>query len=207
MEPWFEAELKQPVTIPPLHLLRRCHPRGDHGTRKRLSDYRMGGAQHAGINFHLRGRPRLKPPDSERFAADDPRPQRCGQRAYKFFILAERHAVGELIQVRRVDRNFGRIARGDYVCGRLPLIRLLAWVPSRREQAAKSIAANRQTLDRLSVTRIMENQDCPAPCMHILCIQHRRDHRLFKIFTRHHQPHINALFAHDGRNDRIQPRG
>ena len=166
----------------------------------------MGGAQDAGVNFHLRRRTRLKPPDSERFATDDPRPQRRGQRAREFFILAQRHAVGELIQVRRVDRNFGGIARCDYICNSLPLIRLLAWVPSRREQTAKSIAANRQTLDGLSVTRIVENQDYATSCMHILCIEHRSDHGLFKIFPRHHQPQINALFAHDGRNDRIKPR-
>ena len=85
------------------------------------------------------------------------------------------------------------------------MVRLFGGIPCRRKQSAQPIAAHCQALDRPAIAGIMENQDRSPPRMHIFGIKHGCHHRLFKIFTRHQQPKINALFAHDRGDDCIEP--
>ena len=150
-------------------------------------------------------RSRLQPARGQRFSRHDPlailRRKRRGQQA----VLAERHAIAECRQIGGVDRDGRRIASGNDIGDRLPLVGLFFGIPGGLEQSAKAVAADGQPFDRLSFARIVKDQDRTAPGMHALRIEHGRDDRFLEIFARHEHPHGDALFAHDRGNDRLEP--
>ena len=207
MKPRIEAKLQQAVAVPPLHLLGRGHAGCDHRPREGFADHGVGRAHDGRVKVHLRRRAGLQPADCKPLTADDPRAQSSRQRRGELAILADGHAIGELVEIGGVDRNAGRTSGGDDVGDRLPLIGLTGRVPGRGEQAAKAIAADGEPLDRLVAARIVENQDRPPPRMHVFGIEHRGDHRFLEILAGDQQPQIDALRAHDRGDDRIEPAG
>jgi hypothetical protein len=64
--------------------------------------------------------------------------QRRGQGRHELVILAQRHTIGELVEVGGIDRDFRRVPCGDQVSDGFPLIGLFIRVPSRFEQPARS---------------------------------------------------------------------
>ena len=147
----------------------------------------------------------FEPHHRQLFGRDDLVPVSGAQHAHEGHVFRVIDTVRMPERIGCIDADAPRLARLDDIGECIPLIGKFLHVPRRLDRFANVVARNGQLLVFSGLRIAVEHKNGPAPRAEPLGGQHGFQHRVFVVFARDEDPHVDPAFLHERGEQGVEP--
>ena len=199
VKPGFQTQRTHFFPVKPHHVVGSGDARLNHGFGKSFSNDVVGDAANLLIHRKFCGSAHFQPIHRQSFSRHQALFVFGGQGFAQFLIVESRQTIGMPKVDAGIDSDPLGIAFRNKFGQTFPLIGFFFWIPGFFKNLTYIVPGTGQKLEGFVFSRIVNQQHSSASGRQPGGGQHGAQHRIFIVFPRNNQPHVNAFLAHQFR--------